>query len=121
MARCEHITCAPGGGRAREGFIHATHDANLLLGVLNWKHPKPEIGFIYKNIKGTFMCLAIDTAQLASPVKMEAAAPTDSNPNPVAFPHIFGPITPLSSVTRKMEVLRDPEDGTFLSIEGLCE
>jgi uncharacterized protein (DUF952 family) len=102
-----------------EGFIHATHDANLLLGVLNWKHPKH--GFIYKKIAGTFMCLAIDTAVLTSPVKMEAAVPTESNPNPIAFPHIFGPIAPLSCVTRQMEVRRDPEDGSFLSIEGICE
>ena len=102
-----------------EGFIHATHDANLLLGVLNWQHPKH--GFIYKKIEGTFMCLAIDTSVLTSPVKMEAAKPTESNPNPVAFPHIFGPIVPLSSVTGQLEVRRDPADGTFLSIEGICE
>ena len=102
-----------------EGFIRATHDANLLLGVLNWQHPKH--GFIYKKIEGTFMCLAIDTSVLTSQVKMEAAKPTESNPNPVAFPHIFGPIVPLSSVTRQLEVRRDPADGTFLSIEGICE
>ena len=101
------------------GFIHATHEANLLLGVLNWRHPKH--GFIYKHIEGTFLCLAIDTAVLTSPVKMEAAVPTESNPNPIAFPHIFGPIHPLSCVTRQMEVVRDPQDGTFLSIEGICE
>jgi len=101
-----------------EGFIHATHDANVLLGVLNWRHPKH--GFIYKNINDTFLCLAIDTAVLASPVKMEAAVATESNPAPVAFPHIFGPIVPLSCVTRQMKVVRDPSDGTFLSIEGLC-
>ena len=101
-----------------EGFIHATHEANLLLGVLNWRHPKH--GFIYKSIEGIFMCLAIDTATLTSPVKMEAAKPTESNPNPIAFPHIFGPIFPLSCVARQMKVLRD-DDGTFLSIEGLCE
>ena len=102
-----------------EGFMHATHDANLLLGVLNWRHPKH--GFIYKKIEGTFLCLAIDTTVLASPVKMEAAAPTASNPSPVAFPHVFGPLTPLSCVVRQMEVVRDPSDGTFLSIAGLCE
>ena len=99
-------------------LIHATHDANLLLGVLNWRHPKH--GFIYKKVEGTFLCLAIDTTVLASPVKMEAAAPTESHPNPVAFPHIFGPLTPVSCVTRQMEVVRDPTDGTFLSIAGLC-
>lgn len=102
-----------------EGFMHATHDPSLLLGVLNWKHPQH--GFIYKNIKGTFLCLAIDTTVLTSPVKMEAAVPTESNPNPVAFPHIFGPLVPASCVIEQMEVRRDPQDGTFLSIEGLCE
>ena len=101
-----------------EGFIHATHEANLLLGVLNWKHPVH--GFIYKDIKGTFLCLAIDTTVLESPVKMEAAIPTESNPNPAAFPHIFGPLTPLRCVTRQIEVRRDV-DGTFLSIEGVTE
>ena len=99
-----------------EGFIHATHEANLLLGVLNWQHPVH--GFIYKDIPGTFLCLAIDTEVLTSPVKMEAAKPTESNANPIAFPHIFGPIAPLNCVTRQMEVVRDA-DGTFLSIEGL--
>ena len=102
-----------------EGFIHATHDAKLLLGVLNWRHPKH--GFIYKNIEGTFLCLEIATAVLASPVKMEAAAPTENNPRPVAFPHVYGPLAPLSCVTKQMEVVRDPADGTFLSIAGLCE
>ena len=99
-----------------EGFIHATHDANLLLGVLNWRHPKH--GFIYKKVPGTFLCLAIDTAVLTSPVKMEGS-PKDANP--VKFPHIYGPIAPLSCVTRQMDVVRDPSDGTFLSIAGLCQ
>ena len=61
------------------------------------------------------------TAVLASPVKMEAAAPTENNPRPVAFPHVYGPLAPLSCVTKQMEVVRDPLDGTFLSIAGLCE
>ena len=55
------------------------------------------------------------------PVKMEAAVPTESNPNPVAFPHIFGPLLPASCVTGQLEVRRDPADGTFLSIENICE
>jgi uncharacterized protein (DUF952 family) len=34
------------------------------------------------------------------------------------FPHIYGPIKPLSCVTKQMKVVRD-EKGTFLKIVGL--
>ena len=66
----------------------------------------------------SFLCLAIDTALLVSPVKMEAAAAREGAATPVAFPHIFGPISPLSCVTRQLPVLRG-DDGAFLSIQGL--
>ena len=51
-----------------DGFIHATHEANLLLGVLNYRSSRT--GFSYQDCKDTFLCLAIDTAALTSPVKM---------------------------------------------------
>jgi len=69
-------------------------------------------------LQETFLCLAIDTAVLTSPVKMEAGAAREGQPAPIAFPHIFGPIAPLSCVTRQLPVLRG-DDGAFLSIEGL--
>ena len=50
----------------QDGFIHATHDGNLLVGVLN---------HFYKEVKDDFLCLELDTTVLTSPVKMEAPAP----------------------------------------------
>ena len=51
-------------------------------------------------------------------MKMEAGAAREGQAAPIAFPHIFGPIAPLSCVTRQLPVLRG-DDGAFLSIEGL--
>ena len=49
-----------------DGFIHATHDAKLLIDVLN---------HFYQDIDDTFICLEIDTTKLDSEVKMESPAP----------------------------------------------
>ena len=108
--------------------------------MLNFKHPT--LGFIHREVKvgrrpanlpmyasptvgapsspsqDTFLCLAIDTGVLTSRVKMEAAAAREGEAAPVAFPHIFGPIAPLSCVTKQLPVLRG-DDGAFLSIQGL--
>jgi len=39
-------------------------------------------------------------------------------PAPPQFPHIYGPISPLTCVTAQYPVARAP-DGTFLVVEGL--
>jgi uncharacterized protein (DUF952 family) len=96
-----------------DGFIHATHEATLLLDVLN---------HFYTDVNDSFLCLALDTTILSSPVKMEAPAPVgdksaEGGPAPLKFPHIFGPIN-LSCILRQLPVIRG-EDGKFLSIEGL--
>lgn len=98
----------------QDGFIHATHDGKLLLDVLN---------HFYKDVKDDFLCLELKSALLESKVKMESPAPVgeksaEGGPAPQAFPHIFGPITPLTCVVRKLPVTREA-DGTFLAIEGL--
>ena len=98
----------------QDGFIHATHDGKLLVSVLN---------HFYTDVKDDFLCLELDTTKLASPVKMEAAAPVGDKPAEGLnvddkLPHIYGPITPLSCITRKLPVQRD-ESGNFVSIEGL--
>ena len=74
-------------------------------------------------VDDTFLCLELDTATLTSRVVMEAPAPVgdksaEGGPAPTAFPHIFGPIAPLSCVTRELPVERDA-DGAFVSIPGL--
>ena len=99
----------------QDGFIHATHDGHLLVDVLN---------HFYKEVEGTFLCLALDIAALASPVKMESPAPVgdksaEGGPAPEQFPHIYGPISPLSCVVGEYPVAR-AEDGTFLKVEGLA-
>ena len=97
-----------------DGFIHATHDAKLLIDVLN---------HFYQDIDDTFICLEIDTTKLDSEVKMESPAPVGEKKakeqeGSLKFPHIYGPIKPLSCVTKQMRVVRD-EKGTFLKIVGL--
>lgn len=97
-----------------DGFIHATHDGNLLIDVLN---------HFYKEVDDDFLCLELKTSLLESPVKMEAPAPVgetsqEGGPAPESFPHIYGPITPLKCVIRKLPVTR-LVDGTFVSIDGL--
>jgi uncharacterized protein (DUF952 family) len=98
------------------GLCHSfqTHDGRLLVDVLN---------HFYKDVKDDFLCLALDTTLLTSPVKMEDPAPVgeksaEGGPPKVLFPHIFGPIEPLNCVTGEFPVLRG-EDGTFLSVKGL--
>ena len=61
------------------------------------------------------LCVAIDTTVLVHRlVKMEAAAPTESNPNPIAF--IYGPILPLCRVKRRAQRAAGHNfDGTFAS------
>ena len=68
-----------------DGFIHATHEATLLLDVLN---------HFYQDVDDDFLCLALDTKVLTSKVKMEAPAPVgdksaEGGPAPEKFPHIF--------------------------------
>ena len=98
----------------QDGFIHATHDGNLLVDVLN---------HFYKDVKDSFLCLELESAVLESKVIMEAPAPVgnksaEGGPAPQAFPHIYGPIAPLKCVVRELPVERS-DDGTFLRIEGL--
>lgn len=96
-----------------DGFIHATHEANLLLDVLN---------HFYREVKDSFLCLVLDTESLTSPVKMEAPAPVgdksaEGGPAPVSFPHIYGPIN-MNCVRQSCPVIRS-DDGSFIRIEGL--
>ena len=106
-----------------DGFIHATHDGKLLIAVLN---------HFYADIDDDFLCLEIRSSKLASPIKMEAPAPVgdkaahqedENNNNNGAevkkFPHIYGPIEPLSTcVVRKLPVERS-SDGKFVCVNGL--
>ena len=86
----------------------------MLIDVLN---------HFYQDIDDTFICLEIDTTKLTSKVKMERPAPVGKkeakkNDDETKFPHIYGPIKPLSCVTKQMSVVRD-EKGKFLQILGL--
>ena len=99
----------------QDGFIHATHDGNLLIDVLN---------YFYKDVTSDFMCLELDTSTLASPVRMEAAASVGDKQCggltiEAKLPHIYGAIQPTSCITRQLPVVRGL-DGTFISIDGLA-
>ncbi|CAN0317320.1 unnamed protein product [Ectocarpus fasciculatus] len=111
-----------------DGFIHATKEAGLLLPVAN---------HFYTDVPGSFICLRIDTTILKSEVRFEPAAPVGDKPahskaeaeggsteqdgkppQPVLFPHIYGPIDS-AAVVAELAVERS-DDGGFLSIEGIC-
>jgi uncharacterized protein (DUF952 family) len=105
---------------AQDGFIHATAEPNALLPVAN---------HFYLKSKGDWICLKIDPAKLlTSKVVYEAPAPVgeteafdhakDDGEQP-KFPHIYGPIWP-DSVVAFHKIMRNKDDGTFLSIEGIC-
>ena len=92
-----------------DGFIHATHDPTLLVGMLNQ---------FYKDVSSEFSCLEIDTGILESKVVMEdpaAAGNQSTKGGPSKFPHIYGPIKPLQCVVGEYSVVR-AEDGTFVRV-----
>lgn len=84
---------------ADEGFIHCTAERDLLPVVAN-RH--------YRATPGEWVLLAVDTMQLAAPLRWE---PADGH----LFPHVYGPINRAAIV----DVLPFPRraDGKFLGIE----
>ena len=112
----------------QDGFVHATADPLLLIGVAN---------NFYKTSVGNWICLEIDARRLSSIVKMEArklaifynihlynmciAAPVgnveSNSSSTVLFPHIYGGIN-AESVVNTYPIIRE-SDGTFLRIEGI--
>ena len=92
-----------------DGFIHATADKDLLLGVAN---------HFYRGVQDTYLCLVIDTGRLSSRVVFEPAMPVGKHDAPqgeqTLFPHIYGPLD-VSAVIEELRVVRS-EDGTFLQI-----
>lgn len=120
----------------QEGFIHATAEPDLLISVANHFYKCAYVCghfclcvrslFVYLHRAsprtasgGEWICLQIDTTQLASEVKFEAPAPVGNTAPPPEnevqlFPHIYGPIT-AASVVAILPVHRG-EDGTFLRI-----
>eukprot|EP00127_Corallochytrium_limacisporum_P006989 Clim_evm43s239 gene=Clim_evmTU43s239 len=99
-------------GFEKEGFVHATAKAELLLDVANW---------FYKNMEGNFITLSIDESKLTSKCIYEAPAPvagreayTPEDQPVEKFPHIYGGIDKVAVIS-VYEVKR-AEDGTFLSV-----
>jgi uncharacterized protein (DUF952 family) len=103
----------------QDGFIHATADPSMLLGVAN---------HFYKSVVSDWLCLRMTRATLAAAgitLKFEDPAPVGTTPalsseqsGGERFPHIFGGIPP-STVVGASVVYRGP-DGEYLGIEGLC-
>lgn len=97
----------------KDGFIHATREASMLLTVGN---------HFYKENKGKWICIEIDPRYVNGRVRYEAPAAVGdkadlTHENKPIFPHIYCGLT-LLAVRRILPVLRD-NDGTFLAIEGL--
>jgi len=102
-----------------DGFIHATEDPAMLIAGGN---------HFYKSSVGQWTCMKIDVSKLTSEVIYEAPMAvgkieakdysTEGQPEAPKFPHIYGAIN-TDSVTELFPIVR-AEDGTFLSITGLC-
>ena len=97
-----------------DGFIHATKEPQFLIDVAN---------HFYKASKGDWICIKLEPL-LLPPVIFESPAPVgntaayDHDGDSPKFPHIYGGI-PAIAVVDRYRIVRG-EDGSFLSIEGIC-
>jgi uncharacterized protein (DUF952 family) len=106
----------------QDGFIHATAKPSLLIPVAN---------YFYKASVGDWICIEIDPSKLPNgpeSVIYETAAsvgdkqsyhqqsPTEEEVE--KFPHIYCGLS-AECVVNKYKIVR-AEDGTFLSIDGIC-
>jgi len=98
----------------RDGFVHCTQGAGLLLRVAN---------AFYKDVPGEFVVLVIDEDRLAAPVKHEPPIPVSGGEpipfNGVLFPHIYGPIN-RDAIVDVVGVRRDAQ-GVFTGYERELE
>jgi uncharacterized protein (DUF952 family)/quercetin dioxygenase-like cupin family protein len=104
-----------------DGFTHATADPAYLIGVAN---------HFYKDTKAEWLCLGMTRASLAAAnvtLKFEDPSPVGTTralnaeqSGGMRFPHIYGGIPPSGGVVCEERVVSRAEDGTFLSIDGLC-
>ena len=94
----------------RDGFVHCTQGAGLLLRVAN---------AFYKDMPGDFVVLVIDEGRLAAPVRYEPPSPVSGGEpipgNVVLFPHVYGPIN-RDAIVDIVGVRRDAQ-GTFTQYE----
>jgi len=102
-----------------DGFIHATEDPAMLIDTGN---------HFYKSSVGQWTCMKIDVSILTAEVIYEAPMAVgnieakdysaEGKPETPKFPHIYGAIN-TDSVIELFPIVR-AEDGSFLSITGLC-
>jgi len=84
----------------------------------------------YKDVVADWLCLKMTRATLAAAdltLKFEAPAPvgataplTPELSGGERFPHIYGGIPAAGGVVVEERAVARAEDGTYLSIEGLC-
>ena len=97
-----------------DGFVHASANPPDLIRIGN---------NFYKSDKGDWICFSLNPSLLNAEIKYEIAAPVgnisslDTSGQP-KFPHIYGGIPP-KSVMKVYPIVRG-EDGSFVSIQGLC-
>ena len=95
-------------GFAREGFIHCTREADVLLDIAN---------ALYRDAPGDFLTLVIDAERVTAPVKFEPPTPLPSPDHPLAqhlFPHIYGPLNREAVVA--IRPARRGEEGRFIEV-----
>lgn len=103
------------------GFIHATSDPSMLIDIANHFYAKSS------DPSEEWIILCIDEALLESPVVYESAAPVgsikayDSDSGQQKFPHIYGPIHPVSCVIKILPMDRDPKTGTFIKDNNMID
>eukprot|EP01032_Pedospumella_encystans_P015766 gene15766-18017_t len=100
---------------AQDGFTHASaYPVDLVACGNNF----------YKQVKGDWICISLNSALLDGEVKYELAAPVgERNTNDTSgqpkYPHIYGGI-PKRAVMKVYKIVRGA-DGEFLSIAGLTD
>lgn len=97
-----------------DGFVHASAFAPDLIATAN---------NFYKSVRGNWICISLNPNMLDGEIKYEPAAAvgniaSNDTTNAPKFPHIYGGI-PAKAVIATYRMER-AEDGTFLSIRGLC-
>ena len=95
------------------GFVHATADPNLLLGVLN---------NFYRESKNDWICLEIDPVpygdKLIYEAPMAVGGIASNQSTALKFPHIYQGIMK-HTVLKRYKICREEDSGKFVSIEGI--
>jgi uncharacterized protein (DUF952 family) len=97
----EYTTSTAGRTLAEEGFIHASHAAQV-AGVAN---------MFYRGLPDDLVVLVIDTSRVRAPIRCEDVPGADA-----PFPHIYGPLN--TDAVLAVRPLPAGPDGEFTFTPG---